>query len=310
MGETYKLCYLESKSIGECNVKRVNLLDYFELAETLQSSKRGLQADSQKTGTIFFATMGLAPKLESFIESDNGFSTSKRAANELLAVVNEWSAKLYVDGEFSTEKFEEEVSSWQYSGITKKIDAFRSVFEAECHDIDIYSVGQIAIYKTQALVSEGASIIPEEYRRDVCEAALSEFNNAGKCLAFDLPTSCGFHALRGLELVMDDYLKGFGVDTSKLKNWYAYVTAAKKLIDDTGAQIKPSAKVAAMLDRMRDLDRNPLMHPRDTLDTNGADQLFKLAAITVGEMVRDLRRVKQDQAVALLANTAGAALPT
>ncbi len=79
------------------------------------------------------------------------------------------------------------------------------------------------------------------------------------------------------ELVMDDYLKrvwrGHQV---KLKNWYAYVTAAKKLIDRHGcSKIKPSAKVAAMLDRMRDLDRNPLyaIHG-DTLDTNGADQLF------------------------------------
>ncbi len=47
------------------------------------------------------------------------------------------------------------MSSWHYSGMTKKIDAFRSVFEAECHDIDIYSVGQMAICKTQARVSEG-----------------------------------------------------------------------------------------------------------------------------------------------------------
>ncbi|KPH08475.1 hypothetical protein CO657_15030 [Rhizobium acidisoli] len=292
-------------------MKRVNLLDYYELAETLQSAKQSLQADSQKAGSVFFGTMSLPPKLTKFIESDNGFTTSIRAANELLAAVNEWSvAHLYIDGKYSAEKFDEEVHNWQYSAISKKIDAFRSVFEAECHDIDIYSVGQIAIYKTQALVAEGASIIPEEYRRDVPEAALSEFNSAGKCLAFDLPTSCGFHALRGLELVMDEYLKEFGVDTKKLKNWFAYITEAKKLIDDPAASPKPSPKVAAMLDRMRDLDRNPLMHPRDTLDTNGADQLFKLAAITVGELVRDIKRVKQDQAVALLASAAGAALPS
>jgi len=253
--------------------------------------------------------MGLPPKLDSFVQNDSGFSTCKRAASELLGAITEWNNQnVYINGEFSAEKFEEDLANWQWSHITRKIDAFRSVFEAECHDIDIYSVGQIAIYKTQALVSEGSSIIPEEYRRDVSEAALSEFNNAGKCLAFDLPTACGFHALRGLELVMDDYLNGFGVNTEKLKNWYAYIEATKELINDEKAVNKPSQKVAAMLDRMRDLDRNPLMHPRDTLDTNGADQLFKLAAITVGEMVRDLKRLKQAGAVALIAHDAGAVL--
>lgn len=253
--------------------------------------------------------MGLPQKLESFIANDNGFGTCKRVANDLLTCINDWvSENVMPNGSYSTELFETELSSWQWGNISRKIDSFRSVFEAECHDIDIYSVGQIAIYKTQALVSDGANIIAGEYRADISEAALNEFNNAGKCLAFDLPTACGFHALRGLELVLDDYLSSFAVKTDKFRSWNDYIQAAKKLIDDQAAVDKPSPKVAAMLDRMRELDRNPLMHPRDTLDIVGADQLFKLAAITVGEMVRDARRVKRAQKVALIASKAGAEL--
>jgi len=290
-------------------MKRVNLLDYFELAESLQSAKRSLQGDNAKVGSIFFGVMTLPPKLEAFIGNDNGFGTCKRAGNELLGCINEWiSSNVYIDGKFSAEKFDEEMFSYQWSDISRKIDSFRSVFEAECHDVDIYSVGQIAIYKTQALVSDGAGIIPEEFRRDVSEAALSEFNSAGKCLAFDLPTACGFHALRGLELVIDDYLTAFGLNTSKLKSWNDYIQAAKKLIESNDAPNRPSPKVAAMLDRMRELDRNPLMHPRDTLDILGADQLYKLAAITVGEMVRDARRLKQSVPVSQLAADSGEAL--
>ena len=44
-----------------------------------------------------------------------------------------------------------------------------------------------------------------------------------------------------------------------------------------------------MLDRMRQLDRNPLMHPRDRLDEMGADTLFSIGLATITEMAKDLR---------------------
>jgi hypothetical protein len=86
-------------------------------------------------------------------------------------------------------------------------------------------------------------------------------DSAGKCLAFDLPTACGFHAVRGVELMILKYLKAFGTETRDLKTWFDYVKAVSEAEADGR---KPSKKVAQMLDRMRDLDRNPLMHPRDT----------------------------------------------
>jgi hypothetical protein len=57
-----------------------------------------------------------------------------------------------------------------------------------------------------------------------------------------------------------------------------------------------------MLDRMRDLDRNPLMHPRDTLDVTQADMLFSLAAITVVEMARDMEERQKEVVQKINAN--------
>src|SRR5690606_27839346 len=71
-------------------------------------------------------------------------------------------------------------------------------------------------------------------------------------------------------------------------SWNDYVKAAKALAEGDGDK-KPSPKVASMIDRMRELDRNPLMHPRDTLDEEGADMLFRLATITVYEIVKDMK---------------------
>lgn len=278
-------------------MKRVNLVEYFKLAEALTTGKRATSVDKNKGGNIWVSVFALPAKLRSFISDDNGFSASKHVAKELIAEIDSWiSRHLYTDDsppQLLSEKLDEDFHGWQYNDISTKIDAFNSVFEAECRDVDVYSVGQISIYRTSALVTAGAGIIPGDIQSDISTETLEEFNSAGKCLAFDLPTACGFHALRGLELVMDDYLVSFGVDTGKMKSWNDYIRAAKALIDDEKLGQKPSPKVAAMLDRMRELDRNPLMHPRDTLDEIQANMLFQLCAITVVEIARDMKASRE-----------------
>lgn len=274
-------------------MKRVNLLEYFELAEQLHAARSALTGDKLRGGFIWVHTYELPLKLGNFCKDDNGFSTSKRAAAELSNAIQNWISLNLMDNDssatFSAERFDVEFSSWQLEGISAKIDAFKSVFATECADVDVYSVGQIAIYRTSALVANGEDILPKDIQDDIPTETLIEFNSAGKCLAFDLPTACGFHALRAVEIVMDDYLKFFGQKTNNKKTWSDYIKAVTALIEDAKAREKPSEKVAAMLDRMRVLDRNPLMHPRDTLDAMQADTLFKLCAITVTEIARDMK---------------------
>lgn len=287
-------CYKAANQTGCGRVKRVNLIDYFNLAEALASAKSVTVPQTNKGGTIWVGTYSLPAQMKAFVADDNGFSTSKHVASQLGEAVDEWFSANLMDGNspsaFKKDVLDMDFHNWQYGIIATKVDAFRSVFEAECRDVDVYTVGQISIYKTSALVSNGHGVLPPETRENVPSEALKEFDDAGRCLAFDLPTACGFHALRALELVMDDYLNAFGVVTEKMKSWNDYIVAAKNLSDSTTAPKKPSPKVAAMLDRMRELDRNPLMHPRDTLDEVSANMLFNLCAITATEMVKDKGR--------------------
>lgn len=281
-------------------MKRVNLFDYFSLAEKLQHAHRATSNTSAKAGTIYFSIVSLSTKLKTFVTDDNGFSTCKHVATELADIIDDWIAGNVMDNssppELNMEKFDKDLSNWQYSGIASNVDAFKNVFSAECRDVDVYSVGQISIFKTSELVSSGAGIIPIDLHELMPDGVVAEFDSAGKCLAFDLLTACGFHALRGVELMIDRYLSSFGKDTSKLKSWNDYIKAAERLIEDDNVTPAPSHKVAAMLDRMRALDRNPLMHPTDTLDNVSALTIFQLSSVTVIEMIRDISGIKkQDQ---------------
>jgi hypothetical protein len=254
-------------------------------------------------GYIYISIFVLQGKLSAFLNDDNGFSTSKHPARELAEAIDDWiQGNVMGDdspAKIETQKFDVELHGWSYAHIGTKIDEFKNVFAAECREVEVYSVGQVAIYKTASLVANGSHRIPPEHRTNVPQEALSEFDSAGKCLAFDLPTACGFHALRAVELMILKYLKAFDAKTDGLKTWFDYV----KAVEEAKCEGRPpSKKVAQMLDRMRDLDRNPLMHPRDTLDVTQADMLFSLAAITVVEMARDMDLREKEVAHKVSAN--------
>ena len=91
----------------------------------------------------------------------------------------------------------------------------------------------------------------------------------------------------------------------EFRSWYDYIEAFKELeAEKNGIKPKyPSPKVSAMLDRMRQLDRNPLMHPRDSLDEMSADTLFKLGIVTITELAKDMRDMTGQPELKLIANT-------
>jgi hypothetical protein len=62
-----------------------------------------------------------------------------------------------------------------------------------------------------------------------------------------------------------------------------------------------------MIDRMRELDRNPLMHPSDTLDEMAADSLFKLGVITITELAKDMRDMAGQSEMKLVTGNVAAA---
>lgn len=279
------------------SLKRVNIIEYLDLSEKLGRARQAttIREGGIKAGFVYFSIVALVSDLQSFIDDDNGFNTSKHAAKELLWELNQFIDHHIMDDssppQIDTKKLDGNLHSWEYSSISTRIDAFKNVLSAECKEVEIYVVGQISIYKTSSLVSAGSQRIPSELAHLVPAEALTEFDSAGRCLAFDLPTACGFHALRGVEIMILKYLSNFGASNENLRTWNEYVQAVLSLINVKNGPV-PSKKVAAMLDRMRELDRNPLMHPQDTLDTTTADMLFSLSVITIVEMARDLKQLK------------------
>jgi hypothetical protein len=283
-------CYIPANPGGRDNVKRVNLLEYFELAQAVGAAKRLFSTSaSTKAGNIYFGASVLVRPMTTFQTLNDGFTATKHVAHSLVNAIERFNAENIhnAQGVFEFEKLDVDISPWQWSSLTRELDAFIAVFTAECRDLEMYSVGQIGIYNMNSLVSKGSERFDPEHKQHMPPEAMAEFDNAGRCLAFNLPTACGFHSIRGLELCLLAYIGKRSAKAEKMKSWNDYHNEIEKLGKELSKPQKPSAKIAPMIQRMKELDRNPLMHPRDNLDISGADQLFNLAAITAVELAKD-----------------------
>jgi hypothetical protein len=160
-------------------------------------------------------------------------------------------------------------------------------------------------FDVSLLLHEAEQNIHESIRPFLAKEVIEEIKAAGRCFALENYTASGFHTLRGLEVVMGDYYKQASGKDREFRSWYDYIEAFKELeAEKNGIKPKyPSPKVSAMLDRMRQLDRNPLMHPRDSLDEMSADTLFKLGIVTITELAKDMRDMTGQPELKLIANT-------
>ena len=111
----------------------------------------------------------------------------------------------------------------------------------------------------------------------------NDIDHAGKCLAFDLPTSCGFHILRAVETCAKAYVHAVtgALPGIKQRNWGEYIL-----------QLKNAGAHEDVTDLLRILKakRNPLMHPYDNLDVDEAISLLCLCQAGMDTIAEDLRR--------------------
>ncbi len=59
-------------------------------------------------------------------------------------------------------------------------------------------------------------------------------------------------------------------------------------LETLDTMVKPDAKTLRTIREIAKLDRNPLMHPRDTLETQEAAIFFNLATAAIMAMTREI----------------------
>lgn len=171
------------------------------------------------------------------------------------------------------------IEAWS---ITNALRDFDTVLKSELNIADAYFVSRKAAYDTTALIMNAEQIFPADLVIKVPNAIV-DIREGGKCLAFELSTAAGFHVLRATESVLRAYwdVASKGKSHPKQKNLGVYL---KKMEDGNMG----SPKVRACLKQIKDLHRNPLMHPEETLSLDEAIGLFGICQSAIGAMLKEI----------------------
>jgi hypothetical protein len=158
---------------------------------------------------------------------------------------------------------------------------FETVFAAELETIDTYYVSEKGIYSTNRLIESADLVFSPEVRNQLSATAIEDIRQAGRCLAFDLDTACGFHMVRATETIIHKYYCEVTQATPKRKdrNWGAYVRNLNRHLKQSGSAVDP--KLVALIDQIREHHRNPVMHPEISLTADEAQSLFSICQAVI-----------------------------
>ncbi|HEY2459918.1 MAG TPA: hypothetical protein VGI16_03885 [Candidatus Acidoferrum sp.] len=174
---------------------------------------------------------------------------------------------------------EKEIGPFRSYSLTSSLSTFETVLSAELQSISTYWVSRKLAYETKLLIEEGDKLLPDNIKAEIPEVAVQELKQAGKCVAFDIPTAAGFHIIRATESVIRKYYSVVvrKPPKPKMRNWGAYI----KNLTAAGAD----TKVTGFLDHIRENYRNPVLHPEETLSSEDAQALLGICVSAIFTMV-------------------------
>lgn len=160
---------------------------------------------------------------------------------------------------------------------------FETVMIAELQALPIFLVPPRGAFDNAYLIERGDTLFPESLLLIAPETEL-DVMQAGRCIAFNLPTAAGFHMHRANEAVLRlyyDLVMGEGRRTGN-------ATMGTMLAGMKKAE-KGDPNIIAALDAIRQFHRNPLMHPEHTLaDIDEALSLYSAIRASIGYMLDKL----------------------
>jgi hypothetical protein len=173
----------------------------------------------------------------------------------------------------------------QADTIVNIVHDLRKTLHAELQGFDAYVVTPKRIDVEKLLSNVGGLLAPDVFD-SLPTIAQFDFEEAGKCIAFERPTAAAFHLLRATESVLRDYYRSM-VKQKRVKVllWGPIVTHLRKV-----QKMKGKTALLNNLDNIRVSFRNPTQHPDKVYDIQEAQDLWSLCVEVINRMVADLQK--------------------
>jgi len=285
--------------LDSVTMEKINLPFFYQLGWQLNPLSK-MKATPPNRIDIFIAGMTVRNSILGLLNWAGGLKVCYSGARALLDAISEmekWASNLKAPGDWTKE---DTSVDWKFQQTIDKAKNFETVLSEELLTLSAYCATQKGIYSTSDLIDHAERVFPPSVLEKLSEPVVQEVAHGGRCLAFDIPTAAGFHMLRATEAVLHEYYVAVckPKSKSKLENWGAYISALYKLTEETTvkADVKDHVKrVLALLQQVKDQDRNVIMHPEVVLTANEAFVLFEITKGAIMAMSDKLPEYKKKQ---------------
>jgi hypothetical protein len=275
--------YESQNWVGDLLVQRINQFEFYQLGDAIRALK-DCTNESTLTDTWYPILTARMQLLQLGKDQLIPLVVSKGIVAELGAILTSLIPSDFFDkmDELGATTLDD---SKLYS-LRSSLEKFEAIFSAELATLDSYFISRKGIYSTKALIEHAEEAISESLREVLPAQAITDFREAGKCLAFDVFTGAGFHVLQATDAVLRKYFEKFvgKQPPEKQRNWGAFLRVLGKLSTAPG----PNPKTLSMIDQIRELHRNPIVHPQDNLGVDEALVLFDLCKAAITAMAMEL----------------------
>ena len=209
--------------------------------------------------------------------------TCRETGDELLGLINK---------RLNAEKSDDRIGD-DAIHIENALTAFETVLNAELASKAIYLVLPKGGYDTTVLIGLGRLLFPPEIPDKVPES-IKDLDSGTKCIAFRLFTAAGFHLHRANEAVLHRYWDSVTDNAQRPKNQNLGI-CLKELENRATDNSRIDKRLLASLRDLKDLHRNPLIHPEQSIDDlHEAIALLNAIHGTITWMLKQIPESKQD----------------
>jgi hypothetical protein len=257
-------------------MEQINVNALYDLGKALQPLRLlpgdPANLDQTHTGQLFVAWW----YLDNFLKAKTvSLEVADASAQQVLNAINTLSNKLANN---------RQIHVWELQAVPTVLQTFETVLAAELQKQLTYIVSQVGGYNMQLLVNKAEVNLQEEALEHLPDMGKKDFREAGRAIAFGLWTAAGIHTMRATESLLRKYHKrvtGRDADLQHL-DWGTCIQELKG---------KAAPKVIQHLDQIRDLHRNPLMHPEEFLDMKEALGLFDIAKSAINALADEIEKL-------------------
>lgn len=281
-------------------MQHLNPYRFYELAAKLHALFDG--ALQNRVSELFAPLTEAQTALDGWIKGEQfPLETSKEDAEKLLSKLGNLFNTYYIDPtskQLRKPTGEDRMDSHEMALLAGHVEKFEHALAAELTHAPIYMAQKRGIYSTYDLIENAYMCFSETLRAVIPDAALAEFDVAGRALAFGLGTAAGVHLLRAIELVLKKYYEMFsGTAVAKTERTYSiYLKKLATLAEDEGNAGRPDKRLLQMLAQIKEHYRNPLTSPDSSISVDQATSLFGLATAAITLMCEQIIAKGTDKA--------------